>query len=425
MIRKTLLTTTLIAAAGTAVLAQDEVTLSYMMWDPSQLEIEQPVIDEFEAMNPGVTVVTNAMPPSDYWPRLSALAAAGDLPDVFAMSSGFVDGWAGAGNLADLTPFVEATDLSVYFDGALTPGMVDGTMVAFAQNWVAPVLYYNIDMFDAAGLDYPSADWTWDDFLEAAKALTLDADGDGTPEQYGYWIYGRYAQVDPWTFRNGGRYLTEDKTELALNDEAVNTLEFLTSLVLEHGVAPMPQEMEGIRQQDIFPLGMAAMWVDGSWNIANVRSVADPEMNWGIAQVPMGPDATPETAAAYAWSDMLAISGTSENQDLAWAFIQHMAGESRDASDFLGGKVPAFRAIAESEAWLERDMLPGNKELILEIGTQPVYTGFSDSWSAWRGYAAEGSGGMNGELDEVFNGRKSLEDAIAAFTAYGNEVLSR
>jgi multiple sugar transport system substrate-binding protein len=282
-----------------------------------------------------------------------------------------------------------------------------------------------MDMFDAAGLDYPTDDWTWEDFREAARALTLDTDEDGEIDQWGYWIYGRYAQVDTWMFRNGGRYLNEDETAIELNEAAVNTLDFLTGLVLEDQVAPMPQEMEGIRQQDVFPLGMAAMWVDGSWNIANTRSVAGPDMRWGIAQVPVGPDATPETAAAYAWADMLSMPQGGENPELAWAFIQHMVGEGRTADDFEGGKVPAFRAIAESEDWLDRDMMPPNKELILQIGTQPVYTGFSDNWSAWRGYAAEGSGGVNGELDEVFNGRKTLEEAIADFTAYGNEVLSR
>ncbi len=419
----TALTTTLVLSA--AAVAAEDVTLSYMMWDPTQLEIELETIAEFEAANPGVTVDAQAMPPSDYWPKLSAMAAAGDLPDVFAMSSGFVKGWARAGNLADLTEVVAGTDLSAYYAGALEPGMVDGTMVAFPQNWVAPVLFYNRDMFDAAGVEYPQPDWTWEDFREAARALTLDTDEDGEIDQWGYWVYGRYAQVDPWVFRNGGRYLNADETALEPNAAAVNALEFLTGLVLEDKVAPMPQEMEGIRQQDIFPLGMAAMWVDGSWNIANTRSVADPEMTWAIAQVPIGPDATPETAAAYAWADMLSMSKDSEHADLAWAFIQHMVGEGRTSDDFEGGKVPAFRAIAESEDWLDRGMMPPNKELILEIGTQPVYTGFSDNWSAWRGYAAEGSGGVNGELDEVFNGRKSLEQAIADFTAYGNEVLAR
>ncbi|MFW5654264.1 MAG: extracellular solute-binding protein [Roseicyclus sp.] len=76
---------------GAMASAQD-TTLTYMMWDPDQIEIERETIAEFEAANPGVTVEALAMPPSDYWPRLSALAAAGDLPDVFAMSSGFVKG---------------------------------------------------------------------------------------------------------------------------------------------------------------------------------------------------------------------------------------------------------------------------------------------------------------------------------------------
>lgn len=419
----TALTSTFVLAAS-AVAAED-ITLTYMMWSPSQLEIEMETIAEFEEAHPGVRVEAQAMPPADYWPKLSAMAAAGDLPDVFAMSSGFVKGWARAGNLADMTEVASGTDLSAFYEGAMEPGIVDGKMVAFPQNWVAPVLYYNRDMFDAAGVEYPQPDWTWDDFREAAKALTLDTNGDGETDQWGYWIYGRYAQVDTWVFRNGGRYLNADETAIEPNEAAVNTLEFLTGLVLEDKVAPMPQEMQGIRQQDIFPLGMAAMWVDGSWNIANTRDVADPDMNWAIAQVPMGPDATPETAAAYAWADMLSMPKGGENADLAWAFIQHMVGEGRTARDFEGGKVPAFRAIAETEEWLDRDMRPDNKELILEIGTQPVYTGFSDNWSAWRGYAAEGSGGVNGELDEVFNGRKSLEDAIADFTAYGNEVLSR
>lgn len=419
--------TAVVAAAGllsTAAAAQDTV-LRYMMWDPDQLEVEQATIEAFEEANPGVTVEVQAMAPEDYWPKLSALASADDLPDVFAMSSGFVAAWGAAGNLADMTDLMAETDLSAYFDGAMSVGVVDGKQIAFPQNWVAPVLYYNKDAFDEAGVSYPAADWTWDDFREAAKALTVDTNGDGTVDRWGLWIYGRYAHVDAWVFRNGGRYLNADETKLEPNEEAVNTLRFLTDLVLVDEVAPKPQEMEGIRQQDVMGLGMAAMWVDGSWNIANMRQVAGDSFNWGIAQVPAGPDATEETMAAYAWADLLSVAGNSENKALAWAFIQHMVGGGRDASDFLGGKVPAYKAIAESEAWLEKDQQPDNKGLILEIGAQPTYTGFSRDWSKWRGYVAEGAGGMNGELDEVFNGRKSLDDAIAAFVDYGNDVLSR
>lgn len=139
----------------------------------------------------------------------------------------------------------------------------------------------------------------------------------------------------------------------------------------------------------------------------------------------MGPDATPETAAAYAWADMLAVTTDTEQADLAWAFIQHMTGPSLSASDFPSGKVPAWQATAEAEDWLDAGQRPDNKDLILEIGTQPLYTGFTANWSAWRGYAAAGSGGLNGELDEVFNGRKSVAEALEAAATYGNDVLSR
>lgn len=414
----------LLALSATAAVAQD-TTLTYFSWDPEQLEVEQAAIAEFEAANPGVKVEATAMPPKDYWPRLSALAASGDLPDVFMMSSGFVKEWAAAGNLADLSGLVTDEQLVQYYDGATSIGVVNGARVAFPQNWVAPVLFYNIDMFEAAGVPLPTADWTWDDFLSAAKALTIDENGDGRVDVWGMSLYGRYAHIEPWVFRNGGRYLNADESALELNDEARNALKFLTDLVNVEGVAPQPQELEGVRQQDVMPMGMAAMWVDGSWNIANTRSIVGDSFRWDIAQVPMGPDATPETAAAYAWADMLAIGNTSDNQDLAWQFIQHMVGAGRTASDFLGGKIPAYVDIATSDAWLETDQMPLNKGLLLEIGAQPTYSGFSKNWSGWRGYDSTGSSGMNGELDEVFNGRKSIEDAIDAFVAYGNDILSR
>ena len=74
---------------------------------------------------------------------------------------------------------------------------------------------------------------------------------------------------------------------------------------------------------------------------------------------------------------------------------------------------------------LETEQMPVNKGLLLEIGAQATYSGFSKNWSGWRGYDSTGSSGMNGELDEVLNGRKSIDEAIDAFVAYGNDVLSR
>ncbi len=122
---------------------------------------------------------------------------------------------------------------------------------------------------------------------------------------------------------------------------------------------------------------------------------------------------------------MLAISPSTEQQELAWQFVQFLTGPEREANLYLGGTVPFYRATAESEAWLEVDLQPANKGLILELGEIPNQTSYTPSWSEWRGYAAAETGGMNGELDAVFNGDKALEAAIESFVSYGNEVLTR
>ncbi len=133
-------------------------------------------------------------------------------------------------------------------------------------------------------------------FLKAAKALTKDTNNVGTPDQYGYWVYGRYAHIEPWVFRNGGNLLNKDRTKLAPDAAAMEALQFVTDLANVHGVAPKPELMDGIRQQDVFPMGMAAMWVDGSWNIDGVRKTAGPDFSFGIAQVPMGPSVNKNNA---------------------------------------------------------------------------------------------------------------------------------
>jgi multiple sugar transport system substrate-binding protein len=402
-------------------------TLRYFSWETNIAEETAALIAEFEALNPGVTVDFEALPPDQYWPRMSAMAAANNLPDVFYMSSGFITEWYQNGLLANLQPFVDELDLDDYFTGALSvarfPDPDAGALHAVPINWVGPVLYYNATAFDEAGLAYPSAEWTWDDFLAAAQALTIDKNGNGRIDQYGYWVYGRYAQVEPWIYMNGGRLLNEARTRVEPNDAAIETLQFLSDLVNVHGVAPRPQEMEGIRQQDVFPLGIAAMWVDGSWNISNNRSIIGDQFTWDIALIPTGPSTTDRIG--YTWPDMLAVGANSQHQDLAWAFVEFMTGPSRGASSFLGGTVPFYRPTAESEAWLERDQQPASKHVILELGQLPSRTSFTPNWSEWRGYAAAEGGGMNGELDQVFNGRKALDAAIASFVAYGNQVLSR
>ncbi|MCZ8511596.1 ABC transporter permease subunit [Paenibacillus filicis] len=109
--------------------------------------------------------------------------------------------------------------------------------------------------------------------MNAAKKLTLDTNGDGKTDQWGFWLFGRYAQIEPWLYQNDGDILNPDKTQFAVNENGKETLKFLIDLTVKYKVSPTPKEMKGIKQEDVFPLGKAAMWVDGSFAIDNIRKV--------------------------------------------------------------------------------------------------------------------------------------------------------
>ena len=399
------------------------------MWDPSFEETEQEMVD-ICAAELGINVTMEVIGTPDYWTNLQAQAAAGDLPDVFSMSSGFVDEWTTDGLLLNIQEYVDRDimpDAENYFTGlfdvARAPDKTTGDMYAFPFAFVETVLFYNQDAFDAAGLDYPNPEvWTWEEFLDAAEALTVDENEDGVVDQYGFWLYGRYAHIESWVYNNDGRLLNETRTRFDPDENAVEALAFLASLINEHGVAPRPAEMEGIRQQDVFPLGLAAMWVDGSWNIDNNRAQLEGNnARWALAPIPQGPSAEGNTA--YGWPDLLAIAAMTEHPDESWEFINCMTGPLRTVERTFPGKVPIYRLTAESEEWLETDQMPENKGFLLEWGQFAGPTSFTPGWGEWRGYV--GGAGLEGQLDAVFAGDVSLEQALEATRETANEVLAR
>lgn len=419
----------IIAVAGCAPVAVDsststggaagdqEVTLRYYgPWGGDELE---PGLAEqcAEKLGVGLEYTEIAGGVAELMTELRALATAGDMPDIFWMSSGFVDEFAADGLLLNLQPFVDR-DINEedYFTSAFaagrSPNKVDSDMYAFPMLFVETVLYYNVDMFDEAGLDYPTSEWTWDDFLSAAQALTFDNNGDGLMDQYGYYFFGRYANVESWVYQNGGRLLSDDRTSFEADSNAVDALMFLDSLIDEHGVAPQPAEMDGI--DNPFAAGLAAMWVDGSWNVGSFTDI-----NYNVAFVPKGPAATGNTA--YGWSDMVSIGADTAHPEESWAFVQCLATDR--TAEMAGGKLPIYRATAMSDEWLKPEETAPNRAVLVEWAENVGPTTFTPGWGEWRGYV--GGAGLQGQLDEAFNGNQTIEEAIEATTQVANEVLGR
>ncbi len=419
----------LMTALFTAGVFAQKTTIRYFMWDPEFQEMERGLVEEFEKENPDIEVEFTALEPTNYWPKISAMAAAGELPDVFNMSSGYIDQWAQDGLLMNIQDKVDELPQDDYFTRVFStlryPDKTESDMYGIPYAWVTTVLYYNKDMFDAAGVEYPNEDWTWEDFRKAAEELTIDENGDGVPEVYGHWWYGRYAHVEPWVYANGGRILNDLKTRIDVDEKAREALQFLGDLSNKYNVSPPKKDVVGIRQQDMFPLQQTAMWVDGSWNIQHVRDMGQGAFDWGIAKVPQGPSAEPGEYEAYGWPDSLVISKESEHKEAAWKLIKYLIGKNRPVDSYMAGKVPILKSLAESDEWLETDNDPEEIEIVLELGELMGRTSFTIGWGEWRGYADTGGSGMNGVLDSVTNGEMTVDEAVEEFTEHGNTVLER
>ena len=416
---------TSVFANGTQESAEkEEVVLEWWTWDADLKDKNQEIIAQYEADHPNVKINNTIVSTKEYWTKIRILANQNKLPDVFTMSSGSLEEWAENGLVLDDYINSDNTREVFYNDMLEAVKGVSNTDHYYALPFalVTTPLYYNKDAFDAAGISYPDSDWTWAEFKEAAKKLTVDNDNDGKTDQYGFWFYGRYAHVEPWVYANGGRLLNKDTMRFAPDAAGLEALEMLAGLV-DDGYAPAQKDMSSVRQQDVFPMGMAAMWIDGSWNIDNNRKVADPSMNWGITRVPAGPSA--DVSYTYAWTDSYSIAPNTKNPKEAWEFTKFVAGDGASLDMYLAGKIPAFKALTESDEFSDASQLPAEMNVLIEQAGSPMRTSFTKGWSEWRGYGAAEALGFNGLIDGVTNGEMTLEEALAKGEKSINTVLAR
>ncbi|MGQ9630525.1 MAG: ABC transporter substrate-binding protein [bacterium] len=347
-------------------------------------------------------------------------AAARKLPDVFYMSVSYVKDWVAMGALENLQRYVDRDiDPTNYFSGVFK--MVrypdaKGDMYAFPFAWVVCISYYNKDMFNKAGLPYPKEGWTYDDLLNYAKKLTVDKNGDGQTDQWGYYVYGRYAQFDPFIYGNGGDLTSSDFKRFTLGDDprAKRAAQFLVDLVAKHKVSPTTAMMKGIKEP--FGEGLLAMITEGSWRIDTFRKSAGDNFDWAIVLPPVGPDVGKHIT--WGWPDSMSISKFSNHKEEAWDFVKFMTGPGRPVDSYMGGKVSIYRPIAENEAWLERGQRPANKEVVLQAGKLLAEVSFAPHWEEWRNI-------MQSELERALRGEATLDQVIADIKPRIEEILAR
>jgi len=198
----------IVSAAAAAPPSDTAATLKiYQRTNQSIVAVTEAAIKRFNANYPKVKVEMQWQPLGSWGEYISGFlnqAAAGNAPDIYEVA---IEGFSAVASKGLFVPLDEliardpaAKKLLADIDPNLLAGMSYGTggkLYFFPTSWNSVVVFYNKDLFDQAGLAYPSAEWTWEDFLKAAKALTKRG-ADGRPTQYGYFVPGYNFGLAPW-----------------------------------------------------------------------------------------------------------------------------------------------------------------------------------------------------------------------------------
>jgi multiple sugar transport system substrate-binding protein len=406
------------ASGGKEAAKEEKMTLRYMMWDPQIIEEEQALAEKFGQENPNITITVEGVAFNQFWEKMQAMAAAKNMPDVFWMSSGYVKDYAKKGALLKLEDYIKLLDTSKYYASAfnvLRAPNFKGELYAFPWAVVGCISFYNIRLFDEAGLAYPTNSWTFNDMRSLAQKLSKDTDGDGAFDQWGYWVKGRYTQTYPFVYNNNSQPIDDDFKYLKLAEPAGReAVKFLVDLVVKDKFSPTPAQTKGVSK--FFTTGKVGMCTEGTWRIDTYRSgLEDP---FGIVLVPKGPKSGGKDVV-YGWADAMSISAFTKYPDASWKWIMYMTKPDRPPKSVLGGKVPVWKEAAQSDIWMERDQLPKNKELVLKaidlIG--PTVT-MCPGWD-------EVDGKISSDIEKMLLGEGEFNAVMAELEDAVKKILAR
>jgi multiple sugar transport system substrate-binding protein len=336
---------------------------------PAEQAAYEAVVAAFHAQQDAIRVELSAVvSTNDFITRLTTDFAAGTPPDLFLFNYRRIAQFYNRGAIEPMGPMLEASTVlneeDYYAESLDAFRDSTGTLICMPQNVSSQVVYYNKDIFDAAGIPYPPDDWTWEQFRDTAVALTLpDENGDTYPDQYGLGLEPVLIRMAPWIWQNEGELVDDPAhpTRLTLDTPANReAIQFVLDLAQVYGVVPNYNAEAVASHPDRFLAGNIAMYVDSRVFTPTMRETVN--FNWDVAPLPRG-----KQPANVLHSDGYCMSSASEVKEAAWAFVEFAMGEEGQAiAAKLGRTVPSLRSVANSEAFLDPTQPPARAQVWLD-----------------------------------------------------------
>lgn len=385
-----------------------ESTINYVIWDANALEPYKDVIAAFNEEHPEITVNIQALPWDQYWTKLQTQASSKTLPDVFWINEPNAGLYATNGALA-------AIDTAQGFDPANFPAAsiqsytFDDELYAAPTGYSTMGVWYNTDLFDRAGVDYPADGWTQEDFVAAATAISDALGSEG--------VFG--AAAAPWTgqetsyntiYQSGGEVISADGTTSGYDDPGTIAGVKLWVDLAQAGVSPSVAQITDTPIPQYFTSGKLAMMWSGPWN---ANSLKDSEIAETVAVAPLPTGESDLVTTIQGGAD--AVSAYSENKEAAQTFQAFLG--SKKAQEMYGAAglgIPAYNGVASSftDAFPQWDL-----SLFSDQAEHAAPYPVSLNTAAWNTLENE-------YLTKAWSGELTVEEACKQLAAAMNEVLA-
>jgi multiple sugar transport system substrate-binding protein len=330
------------------------VKLTYFTFSaaPDHLKDLDAIIAAFNTAHPNITIEVQTATYDEYFTKLQTAVAGGTAPDTFELNSENFVTYASAGSLLDISSQAQAT-ASTYYPRAYEVFAADGKQYGLPESFSDVLLFYNKDVFDAAGQSYPTADWKWADELAAAKKLTKAGTwGDFQPVQF-FEFYKVLAQ-------NGGQFFNADKTQATFNDaKGVEAASWLIDKANKSKLMPKAADMGGQDDTALFKAGKLAMWHNGIWQFSGMKDAA---FKWDV-QVEPGNVAK----AHHFFANAVVASAKTAHAQEAFEWISFLTSSPEAVKTRLGAswELPAVADQSLFDLYLNQTP-PDNREAVFQ-----------------------------------------------------------
>jgi len=304
------------------------------------------VIQEFQKKYPNIALELEVTPYNAYRDKLLVAAKGGNPPDISVVDQIWNPEFAAADLIIPMDEYLEGSPVKQeqFFTGAWDSAVYQDKV------WGIPLdvgawefLYYNVELFEEAGVKPPK---TWDEWLRVGKKLTRDTNNDGEIDQWGLYLLGAKGEIvvvftDSLIFSNGGQIVSNNgKRGMLDSSEVIGAMKFYKNLV---DIAPpgVPNA-DQTESSNYFATGKVAMQTIGEWEQETIINRA-PDLNWDLASIPAPEQGDTFHACFGGWN--FVIYKNSEHRDAAWKFIEFAS--SKEMNFRMASLTPAHLDAAK------------------------------------------------------------------------------